>query len=228
MTLLFALLSGIIGLALILGGYRLARFIIPLMGFLSGLSIGGAIIANSAHVPFLGTVLGIITGIVLGLIFAALAYFYYYLAVVILAGGVGYWAGSGFVQLLGFNPGILSALVGIALGIVVGIIAIVSNAPKFALIALTSLAGAIATIGGVMLLFRVIPLDTFSLSTAGVAISNSFLWSLAALALFAIGLVVQTNTTTDYYFEEWALGSDHPAQHPPRGSTTHMAGGGAS
>ena len=225
MTILFALLSIIVGLALIFSGYRLARVILPVLGFLYGLSIGGAIIANSAHTPFLGTALGIITGLVLGIVFAALAYFYYYLAVVIMLGGLGYWAGSGFILLLGFSPGIISAIVGIVLGVVVGIIAVVSNAPRYILIALTSLAGAVASIGGVMLLFRVIPLDTFSYTTARVVISNSFWWSLSALILLAIGLVVQVNSTADYDFEEWALGNDHPAHHPPHGSTTHMAGG---
>ena len=108
-------LSIVIGLSLVFGGYRFARFAIPFMGFLTGLSLGGALIADSTTSSFLATTLGIVVGVVLGIVLAALAYMYYYLAVVVLAASLGYWAGSGFVLLLGFEPGILSALIGIGL-----------------------------------------------------------------------------------------------------------------
>lgn len=223
MTILFALLTIVVGLALVFEGYRLARFFIPLLGFLTGLSFGGAIIAGTSSTPFLRTLLGIFLGIAMGLVFAALAYFSYYLAVIVLAAGLGYWAGSGFILLLGFRPGILSALAGIAVGIVVGVLAVLARAPKYVLVILTSIAGAVSTIGGVMLLFGQIPLEVFNYHTARVALSNSFLWSLMAIALFIVGLVTQIRSASTYEFEEWATGNDHT--HHPTPPTTHVTGG---
>jgi hypothetical protein len=188
------------------------------MGFIAGLTLGGAIVADAAGSSFLGTFLGVIIGIISGSILALLAYLYYSLAVIVLTASLGYWAGSGIVLLLGFKPGLLSALVGIALGIFTGIVALISNAPKYVLIVLTALAGSVATVGGVLLLFNQIPLDTFSYTTTAVALSNSFFWTLAALALLVAGLIEQAQSTRGYEFEEWAVSNDGapPTKQQPR------------
>jgi hypothetical protein len=216
MRLLIAILSSLVGLALLFGGYRLARIIIPIMGFLSGMSLGGAVIANTASTPFLGTVLGIVVGITFGLVFAILAYMYYYAAVIILTAGLGYWAGSGLVLWLGFKPGVLSAVLGIVMGVVVGYIAVRANAPKYALIIITSVAGAITAIGGVLLLFHKIPLEIYSYTSARIVVGGSFFWTLSALALFMIGVAVQTQTSRYYEnFNEWAVGEHGEGKMPP-------------
>jgi hypothetical protein len=218
MRILVALLSILAGLSLVFGGYRLARVLIPLMGFIAGLTLGGAIVTDAAGSSFLGTFLGVVIGIISGAVLALLAYLYYSLAVIVLTASLGYWAGSGIILLLGFRPGLLSALVGIALGIFTGILALISNAPKYVLIVLTSLAGSVATVGGVLLLFNQLPLDTFSYTTAAVALSNSFFWAIAALALLIAGMIEQAQSTKAYELEAWTA-SDHgvpptTTQHP--------------
>jgi hypothetical protein len=219
MRILFALLSALAGLALVFGGYRIARFLIPLMGFMAGLSIGGAVIADASSASFLGTALGIIVGLTTGLALAVFAYLYYSLAIIVLAGGIGYWAGSGFMLLLGFSPDLLSALAGITLGIAIGLTALLLNAPKYVLIVLTSIAGSVATIGGILLLFNKIPLDFYSYTTAKVSISNSFIWTVATLALLAVGMMAQIKSTNDYDFEEWT--SEVHNHHAPPNTTPH-------
>lgn len=206
MTLLFALLSIVIGASLVLVGYRFARILLPLMGFLLGLSIGGAVISDIGGTVFLGTALGIVVGIISGLVLAALAYFYYYLAVVIAAASLGYWAGSGLILLLGFSPGLLSVLAGLGVGALVGALSVISNVPKYVLITLTSFAGAITAVGGVMLLFGQIPLDAFSYTTASIAVSNSFIWTVIAFGLFGVGVISQIATTNNYELAEWNTG----------------------
>jgi hypothetical protein len=209
MRIIFALLSLVAGLLLIFSGYRLARYLIPLIGFIAGLSLGGAITADIAGTVFLGTALGIFMGIILGLVLAAIAYFYYSLAVIVLAGGLGYWAGSSFILALGFNPGVLSVVAGVALGCIVGMLAIFYNAPKYVLVLMTSVVGAVAAVGGTLLLFNKIPLDAYSYTTAHLAISNSFIWTVVALALIVVGVVSQVRSTENYTFERWAVGHDH-------------------
>lgn len=218
MRILFALITAAAGLLLVFGGYRFARFAIPILGFVAGLSLGGALISDADGTSFLGTVLGVSIGILLGAVLALFAYFYYSLAIVVLAASLGYWAGSSFMLFLGLNRGLLSTLVGIGLGLIAGIAALLVNAPKYSLIILTSVIGAVTTVGGILLLFNEIPLSTFSYAAAHVSISNSWFWSLTTLALAIIGMVEQNSTTRYYEFEEWSY-SDHTHHHIP--PTTH-------
>ena len=63
-------------------------------------------------------------------------------------------------------------------------------------------------IGGMLVLFNVIPVELYSYTAAQIGIANSFLWTLAALALFALGIVSQINLNRGYEFEAWSLGHD--------------------
>jgi hypothetical protein len=200
---LFALLSMLFGLALVFGGYRLARFLIPLAGFIVGLSIGGNVISAMNGTPFLGAALGIIVGVVLGLVFALLSYLFYSVAVVLLFGSLGYWIGSSFILLFGFDPGFISTVVGLVLGVVFGLVALAFNAPKYFLIVFTGLTGAVVTIGGIMLLLNKIPIDYFSYSSAKTVITSSFIWTILALVLAGVGMAVQAISTPDYDFATW-------------------------
>ena len=220
MNIFFAILCGLVGILLLLGGFRLARFLIPLWGFVAGLSLGGAIVSDMTTTPFLATILGVSVGIIAGLVMAVFAYLYYSVAVIVLAGALGYWVGSGFIQLLGFNVGVISTFVGLSLGVIVGLFALFGNAPKYVLITLTSIAGAMISVGGVLLLFNVIPLSQFNYAVAHAAISNSFIWTLVTVALAIAGGVAQVRTTQNYDFETWDLDSGTKPMPPAPTMTT--------
>jgi len=221
MTIFIALASALIGLGLLFSGYQLARVVIPLMGFFAGLTLGGAIIADNASSSFLGTTLGIVVGVAAGIAMAIFAYMFYYAAIVILTASMGYVAGSGLMLWLGFNPGLVAALVGVAAGAALGILAVTTNVPKFLLIILTSIAGAVLTVGGVMLLFHVVPVDIYSYTTAKFAITNSFLWSVAAILLAGFGGAVQNMMTQNFTLEEW--NAMHEMSKKPPTTTTKPA-----
>ena len=225
MRIIFALLALFIGAGLILAGYRLARFMIPLWGFLAGLAVGGDVVSGLNHTPFLGTVLGILVGLGLGLLLAVFAYLYYSIAVIVLVGAAGYWLGSSTILLFGFDPGVLSVVVGSALGILFGILALVYNAPKYSLIVISSVAGAMAAVGGTMLLFNKLPLDSFSYATINHAVSNSFWWTLLAIVGALAGIIFQVMTTARYNFEAWTVsnfgGDGHGSHMPTHPSDAH-------
>jgi hypothetical protein len=223
MRILFALLTLLSGGVLLAMGYRVARFIIPIWGFVAGLSVGGAVMSGLNSTPFLGTFLGVLVGLALGVLFGILAYMYYAIAIVVLIGSIGYWVGSSFITFLGFNPGVLSFIVGLALGILAAIVALIWNAPKYTLIVGTSIAGAMAVIGGILLLFNQIPLDYFSYSAVNHTVNNSFLWSIVSLGLAVFGIVVQSRSTTQYSFEAWTYHHNDGAMLPP--TQHHSAGG---
>lgn len=225
MEILFGLLCIAIGMTLIFGGYRLARFIIPLWGFLTGLSIGGSIISSMSDTPFLGSVLGVLVGIFLGGVLAVFSYVYYAVAVYVLFGSLGYWIGSSFIMLFGFNEGFLSVMTGLAFGILGGILAIFMNAPKYVLVIVTALAGAIASIGGLVLMFSPnVTLDAFSFSGVHEAIKDSGLWSLLALGLMFAGILVQALTAAHYHeLEEWAQGADQSPENQWPSTATNIS-----
>jgi hypothetical protein len=212
---LFALLTLLVGVALLFGGFRLARIIIPIWGFVAGLSIGGTIIANMASTPFLGTALGIVIGLLLGAVFALISYLYYSVAVLVLVGAVGFWAGSNFIMLLGINPGLLTTLSGVVLGLLLAIGSLIVDVPKYLLIFATAMGGAMAVVGSLLLMFNQIPLSAFNYATVNQSVSGSFGWTLVALVLMVTGIATQTRTTTDYQFEEWEWGKDHSGQGVP-------------
>ena len=69
--------------------------------------------------PFLQTTTGIVLGLVIGLVFAALAYFFYYFAVVLLGATAGYDLGSGFIGAIGLNNlGSCAVIVGVVLAVI--------------------------------------------------------------------------------------------------------------
>jgi len=222
MDILVGLLCIGLGLTLVLGGYRLARFIIPLWGFLTGLAVGGSIISAMSDMPFLGATLGIIVGVLLGGIFALFAYLYYAVAIIILFGSLGYWLGSSFITMFGLDKGLLSILTGTAIGLVAAVVALASNAPKYVLVIVTAMAGALATIGGLMLTFSSsITVDTFSFEHVNNSIQASGLWTLFAIMLSVIGIVAQSLMNVDYELEEWTMGHEPSGHHLPP-AATHM------
>jgi hypothetical protein len=88
------------------------------------------------------------------------------------------------------------------------------NAPKYFLIAVTSLGGAVAIVGGALLLLNKIQLDAFDYNAATTVISNSAFWLAITAALFVVGLIAQVKSNPDYTLEQW--GSFNPAPAEPK------------
>ena len=203
MDILFGILAIGIGGLLLFSGYRLARILLPLWGFFAGFTIGAAGAADALGQNFLGTTMGIVIGLVFGVVFALFAYFFYSLAVVLLGASLGYWLGTGFMALLGLDKGFLSATVGIVIGVVFALLAIGFNVAKYLLIALTALAGAVAVVNGILLVFNVIDLTNFDYITPAEAAKNSWLWATMTLGLFILGFVTQYIVNKDYILDSW-------------------------
>lgn len=215
--LLFAILLGGLGALLLFAGYRFARVLLALWGLIGGFMAGSAIFTDFTGDAFIATTLGIITGIIVGVVFAALAYLYYGVAVVLLTAGIGYAIGSSFITVFGIDPGFLSTTVGVLVGLAFGVFAVMFHLPKALLIALTSFAGAVTAIGGLLVLFNQVPLQLYDYSVARVIIANSWWWSLAALALTGVGIVAQVMLDKEYKLDEWTLGGEnaHDTHHTP-------------
>lgn len=188
---LLGLLAIIAGFAMLLAGQFVLRLVIPVWGFLAGFAFGAGLVAELADERFLGTVLGWMLGLVFAVVFALLAYLYYYIAVVLAMGAFGFAIGSGLVVALGVDWNWVAVLVGTAVGVVVGLVAIFGDMPMIVLVFLSAVAGAVAVVGGLMLLVGSLNSADFTRGDFTSTVENGWAWSLLLLVLAIIGIAVQ-------------------------------------
>jgi len=196
--LLFALLALVVGAVFCFVGYAAFRIIFPIWGFFVGFAGGAAIIAGVNHTAFIATVLGWVIGLIVGLVFAVLAYFFYEVAVVLFAASLGYWVGAGILIGLGVKPGVLTFLVGAVLGIAVAVYSILYNLPRYLLMFFTAFGGAFIAVAGIMLLIHRINLDAFRQGFFQAVVHGSVFWTVTALVVGAIGFVTQWQMNHEY------------------------------
>ena len=96
------------------------------MGYL----VGAQVVANLFGDGVFATLTSWVAGLVVALVFAVLAGLWWWAAVVILFGVVGYELGYGLLVAIGFNdPGLLPFIGGLAVGIALAALALVLDAP---------------------------------------------------------------------------------------------------
>jgi hypothetical protein len=176
-------------------GYLLMRIVIPVWGFFVGFALGGAIISAITDRAFLGTVLGWIIGVVIGVVFAFIAYTYYAVAVVLTMGTVGYLLGSTLMVALDIRWNWLVIAVGVVVGFVLALGAVLIDLPTVVLTVVTALSGATAVIGGVMLIVNRLDLADLGDDAITSQINASWGWWLAYLVLALAGVFAQVQAT---------------------------------
>ncbi len=87
---LIGLLALAIGLAFAFYGFKLFLVLLPIWGFFAGFLLGANGIAYIFGETFLATATGWVVGFLLGLLFAVLSYLFYWVAVILLGGALGY------------------------------------------------------------------------------------------------------------------------------------------
>ncbi len=186
-----ALFAMLIGTALTFAGYRFFRFLMAFWGFFIGMIVGGEAARAILGTGFFGNATGIITGLVVGIIFAGLAYFLYKAAIILLGASIGYSLGVGFMGVIGFNSGILAWAVGLSFAVMLGIMMILLNVAKTLIVLLTAAGGASALLVGILLLLGRIPLSALGSGLISAMVNESGFWFLAWVVLAAVGILYQ-------------------------------------
>lgn len=190
-ALLFFVFAVIIGLMFLFFGYPFFRILLPIWGFFAGLSFGVQGMESIIGNQFVAVSLGLVIGLVFGIVLALLAYFMYSLAVYLFGITVGYVLGSGIVLSLGFNQGMLSAIVGIVVAIAFAVLFMTIKMPKYLIVFLTAGAGAMGVIMGLFVLFGRIPAVSDSLALTSYFVTGSWFWLIIWVFLVAIGVLFQ-------------------------------------
>ena len=198
MELLVGVLAILIGLLSCFAGYRIFVLLLPVWGFVVGFLLGANAVVEIFGTGFLQDVVGIVVGIIGGAVVAAIAYIWWWLAVVVAIAGLGYAVGYAILPALGIEAGLLSVLLGLAVAAAFAAAAVILRLPRAIVIVLTALWGAGAAVAGVLLMLGQIELEQIGYGGVDAALSQSPLWSAIWLALAIAGAVSQATAFRDF------------------------------
>ena len=203
-TVLVSLLLILLGLAMTFAGYRFFVILLPIWGFFAGFQFGATIFTNIFGEGFLRTVLSWVVGLLVAIFAAVLAYLFYAVAVVLLAGFVGYQLGVGIMTWIGLKEGFLTFLVGLIFALGIAALAIFLRLPKLLILILTAFAGAGTILAGVFLAVGRISVESLRFGEVGAILRDNWLWGLLYLVIAAIGFYFQWRTTQTFTVEEYS------------------------
>ncbi|MGA9275816.1 DUF4203 domain-containing protein [Ilumatobacter sp.] len=187
------LLAIFVGIVFCFQGYLAMRIVIAFWGALAGFSLGGSIGADEGG--FLSNALSWTLAIILAVVLALLAYLYYQVSIVIAMGAIGFTLGTSALIALGVTWSWLIVLVGVALGIVLAVVAIVGDLPMLLLVLLSAAAGASAIVGGLMLLTGALDSDQITRSASVTdELNDDWYWYAVWFVAAVAGAITQIST----------------------------------
>jgi hypothetical protein len=200
---LIGLLAIGIGLAWAFYGLKLFTILLPIWAFFFGLVAGAQIGQDLFGQGLFATVLSWGIGIVFGLVLAAISFFWYYAAIVILGGAVGYALGVGFFEYFGLGSGVIVTIIGLIVGAIFAIGTFMLGVPVLLVMILSAFSGAAAVVNGVLILVGQIKLETLDAGVFGSLLHNGLLgtivWIIVGIAALAYQMrdVGQSITSID-------------------------------
>lgn len=189
--LIVGVLALVIGALFCFRGYVALRIMIPIWGGFVGFMGGAGLVAGTGGSGFLRTGAAWVVGLVFAVLFAALAYLYYEVSIVLAMASIGFTLGTALMVVIGVSWSWLIILVGVVVGVLLAMFAIGADMPGILLLVLSSMAGATAIVGGVMLLSGVVATRDFTDSGITEGIRDSWWWYLIYLAVLVTGIIVQ-------------------------------------
>lgn len=188
---IIGILAIAIGVLFCFWGYLAMRVIIPIWGAFAGFILGAGLVASFAHETFLASFTAWVVGVIVGVVFGALAYIYYEISVFLAMAAIGFAIGTGAMVALGVTWSWLIVLVGVAVGLVLATIAMIGDLPMALLTLLTATSGATVIVAGIMLMTGVIAVDDLSSGATTQRLNDDWWWYLVYLALVIGGVLNQ-------------------------------------
>jgi len=197
-----SLIVFLLGLAVIVYGYRIFLVLLPVFGFFAGFWLGADITSLALSTGFLGSIAGWVAGFVLGLIFAFFSYMFFKFAIGVQAMIITYSIAAGLLGAF-FRPGILTTAIGVTFAVVVMMLTFALNLQKLVVIVITSIAGSNAILLSALLLFGRVTLQSLQASGTSIIpiVRDSWLWLLLWLVLAGAGVWGQIRVNRSYEFQ---------------------------
>ena len=197
------LLAIAIGLAWAFYGLKLFTILLPIWAFFFGLVAGAQWGVDVFGEGFFSSVLSWGIGLVLGLVLAAISFFWYYAAIVILGGAVGYALGDPVFDYFNISTGPIIVIIGLIVGAIFAIGTFVLGVPVLLVMVFSAFSGSAAVVNGVLLFLGQIKLEGLQEGIFGALFTNGILGTVIWLVLGAVALywqmrdVGQTITSID-------------------------------
>jgi hypothetical protein len=195
MDLLAAIILIAVGAAALFVGFKLWLILLPIFGFITGFVVGAELMATWLGEGFLVNILGIVVGAVVAVIFAFLAIFWWWAAVVLVLAGFGFAIGYGLLPAIGMDADVLSWVIGLTVAAVFVVAAVVLRLPRALVIVATSLWGAGAVLAGVLVILNQIDVEELGFGAVNQVIGESFFWFAAWLVVAVVGMAAQAFTS---------------------------------
>jgi hypothetical protein len=194
---LVGIVAIVIGLAWAFYGFKAFVILLPIWAFLVGFAAGSSWIAELfPNEGFFATVTSWVGGLVIGVVLALLSYFWYYAAVVIVGGALGYTLVAGFLGSLGFD-GILAIALGLIAAAVVAVITIVLAVPAWLIVVLSGIGGAVAAVNGLLILLGRIQLEDISSGLGEGLLKDPLIAVIGVIVVAAAGIWYQMRDLTE-------------------------------
>jgi hypothetical protein len=191
----------LIGVAMVFNGYRWFLILLPIFGFVWGFGLG----AQTMHALFgyqmFATVASWVVGLIAGVVFAVLSYFFYLFGVAIFAGSIGYSLAVGLMWAIGFELNFITWLIGIVAAVALAFVVLKFNVQKYVIIIGTSLAGAGVVIATILFAFGKVDVAQLATLAAKAAVSMNIWWWLLFVVLAGAGIYSQIVTTRSFVLE---------------------------
>ena len=152
------LMALLIGAAWATYGLKAFTILLPIWAFFVGLLAGANWGFEFLGEGFLGTVTSWIIGLVVGVVLALFSYFFYYAAIAIFGGVIGYTLTAGLLGAIGFD-GFLTVLLGLIVGALFAVAIVLLAVPVYVVIFLTAASGAAAVVNGALILLGQIKVE---------------------------------------------------------------------
>jgi len=198
--LLVGAFAAAIGLAFAFYGFRLFLILLPIWGFFAGFLLGANAMTSLFGDSFLVEVTSWVVGFILGLVFAVLSYLYYWVAVILLGGVLGYQLTIGLFEWLNLNAeGWIAFVSGLIVGAVFAVGFFLLHMPAVLVIVATAISGAAATVAGVIVGLGFVPLEALDSGIVGVYDKHDLglLWLIGGIVLAFAGAIYQTRMVAD-------------------------------
>jgi hypothetical protein len=199
------LIASLFGALMCFFGYRLFLILLPIWGFFFGLVLGAQSMQALFGTGFLAEITSWVVGFVVGLLFAGLSYLFYFFAVAIIAGSLGYIATVGILLAIGMNMNFLTWLIGIIVAVALAFVTLRFNLAKWVIIIATAFAGAAVAFGAFFVMF--FPHAQLLENPIRAFLNNSPLLMILAIVVAVAGIVFQFRSTKSYTvvtYDNWA------------------------